>query len=59
MKSVPSEPSLGKLPSRRRVPAAPQLKTGNIGIVNTSTLAILPATPNGGNFAILPASEKH
>ena len=35
--------------------------TGNIGIGNTSTLATLatfPATSNGGDFVILPASEK-
>ena len=35
--------------------------TGNIGIGNTSTLATLatfPATSNGGDFAILPASDK-
>ena len=32
--------------------------TGNIGIGNTSTLATFPATSNGGDFVILPASEK-
>ena len=39
-------------------PRAPQLKTGNIGIGNTSTLATFPATPNHADFAILPASGK-